>query len=57
LGPYKALVPATPDGYKEAGVFRIPNRDRQSWAHPVVIDGKLYLREKDTLWVHDVKGK
>jgi outer membrane protein assembly factor BamB len=54
---YVALVPATPDGYKEAGAFKIPNSDRQSWAHPVVIDGKLYLREKDTLWVYNVKGK
>jgi outer membrane protein assembly factor BamB len=54
---YVALVPATPAGYKETGVFKIPNSDRQSWAHPVVIDGKLYLREKDTLWVYDVKAK
>jgi outer membrane protein assembly factor BamB len=54
---YVALVPATPDGYKESGVFKIPNSRTQSWPHPVVIDGKLYLREKDTLWVYDVKAK
>jgi outer membrane protein assembly factor BamB len=54
---YVALVEATPDGYKESGVFKIPNATRQSWAHPVVIGGKLYLREKDTLWVYDVKAK
>jgi outer membrane protein assembly factor BamB len=54
---YVALVPATPDGYKETGEFKIPNSTRQSWSHPVVIDGKLYLREKDTLWVYDVKAK
>ena len=54
---YVALVPAMPEGYQEAGVFKIPNSDRASWAHPVVIDGKLYLREKDTLWVYDVRGK
>ena len=54
---YVALVPATPDGYREASVFKIPNADRQSWAHPVVVGGRLYLREKDTLWVYDVRGK
>jgi outer membrane protein assembly factor BamB len=54
---YVALVPADPDNYKEKGVFKIPNSDRQSWAHPVVVGGKLYLREKDTLWVYDVKAK
>jgi outer membrane protein assembly factor BamB len=54
---YVALVPATPEGYKEVGSFRIPNSDRQSWPHPVVVDGRLYLREKDTLWVHDVRKK
>jgi len=55
---YVALVPATADGYTEKGSFRIPNAGSdQSWAHPVVIDGRLYLREKDTLWVYDVKAK
>lgn len=53
---YVALVPATPAGYQEKGVFKIPNSDRQSWPHPVVIGGKLYLREKDTLWVYDVRA-
>jgi outer membrane protein assembly factor BamB len=54
---YVALVPATPDGYQEKGVFKIPNSTRQSWAHPVVIGGKLYQREQDILWVYDVTAK
>jgi outer membrane protein assembly factor BamB len=54
---FVALVPATPDGYKEAGVFKIPNYKGNSWAHPVVIGGRLYQREQDTLWVYDVKAK
>jgi outer membrane protein assembly factor BamB len=52
-----ALVPATTDGYAEKSSFKIPNSDRNSWAHPVVIDGRLYLREKDTVWCYDVKAK
>jgi hypothetical protein len=27
------------------------------WAHPVILDGRLYLRYHDTLWCYDVKGK
>jgi outer membrane protein assembly factor BamB len=52
---YVALVPVDTDQYSEKGSFKIPNSDRNSWAHPVVIDGKLYLREKDVVWCYDVK--
>jgi outer membrane protein assembly factor BamB len=54
---YVALVPAEASGYREKGIFKIPNGDRNSWSHPVVVDGRLYLREKDTLWVYDVKAR
>ena len=50
-----ALVPASASSYSEKGSFKIPNSDYNSWAHPVVAGGRLYLREKDTLWVYDVK--
>jgi outer membrane protein assembly factor BamB len=52
---YVALVDAEADSYKEHGSFKIPNSDDASWNHPVVIGGKLYLREKDLLWCYDVK--
>jgi outer membrane protein assembly factor BamB len=54
---YVALVPADPEGYQEKGLFKIPNSTSLSYPHPVVIGGRLYLREKDTLWVYDVKAK
>jgi outer membrane protein assembly factor BamB len=50
-----SLVEASPQGYKQAGSFHIPNARSQSWAHPVVIGGKMYLREQDTIWCYDVK--
>jgi outer membrane protein assembly factor BamB len=50
-----ALVPATPKEYKEVSTFRIPNAESQSWSHPVVVGGKLYLRENDIIWCYDVK--
>jgi outer membrane protein assembly factor BamB len=52
---YVALVPAGPDGYKETGMFKIPNGTGNCWAHPVVCGGRMYIREKDTLWVYEVK--
>jgi hypothetical protein len=52
---YVALVDADPKGYKEHGSFKIPNSDSNSWNHPVVAGGRLYLREKDVLWCYDVK--
>jgi hypothetical protein len=50
-----ALVPATPKGFTEKGGFKVPNSTTNSWSHPVVIDGKLYLREKSIVWCYDVK--
>jgi outer membrane protein assembly factor BamB len=51
---YVALVEASADGYQERGGFKIPNSTSNSWNHPVVIGGRLYLREKDVLWCYDV---
>ncbi|HKV08807.1 MAG TPA: PQQ-binding-like beta-propeller repeat protein [Thermoanaerobaculia bacterium] len=50
-----ALIEATPQGYKQTGLFDIPNVNAPSWSHPVVAGGKLYLREQDNLYVYDVK--
>jgi outer membrane protein assembly factor BamB len=50
------LVEATPDGYRERGSFMIPDVERQSWSHPVIIGGKLYLREQDNLFCYDVRA-
>jgi hypothetical protein len=46
-----ALVAASPNGYRLNGSFQIPQPAKQypSWSHPVVLDGKLYVREQDTL--------
>lgn len=52
-----ALVPANGKGYVEKGGFQIPNADVNSWAHPVVIGGRLYLRDKDTVWCYDVSAR
>jgi len=53
-----ALLEATPSGYVEKGRFTPPDRSgKQSWPHPVVAGGKLYLRDQDVLLCYDVQAK
>lgn len=41
---------------KITGNFRVPDGGGgASWAHPVICDGKMYLRHADTLYVYQVK--
>lgn len=51
-----SLVDPT-DGYKENGTFKVPNGSNDCWAHPVVVGGKLYIRELDIVWCFNVKAK
>jgi len=51
------LADATTSEYTEISSFKVPNGSGDCWAHPVVIGGKLYIRERDTLWCYDVKAK
>jgi outer membrane protein assembly factor BamB len=53
-----ALIKASPDGYEEVSRFDQPKRSkRQAWAHPVVANGKLYLRDQGILLCFDVRAK
>ena len=53
-----AMLDATPEAYQERGRFDQPNRSGQAaWAHPVVADGMLYLRDQDLMLVYDLSGK
>jgi outer membrane protein assembly factor BamB len=54
-----ALVEATPEKYNLKGTFKPPARPgakKEAWAHPVISDGKLYLRHWDVLYCYDVKA-
>lgn len=33
----------------------VDKRIKDAWAHPVLLDGRLYLRYHDTLWCYDVQ--
>ena len=50
-----ALAEANPDKYVEKGRFEIADQGIQSWAHPVVCDGKLYIRNQGMLTAYNIK--
>jgi len=56
------LVEATTEEYREKGRFTPPNQPvhpngprEAAWAHPVVANGRLYIRDMGTLWCYDVR--
>lgn len=52
-----ALFEASKREYVEKGNFDQPQRSgRSAWAHPVIADGKLFLRDMDTLLAFDIKA-
>ena len=58
-----ALVEASSEGFKEASRFTLApqakNRAKRGaiWVHPVVVDGRLFLRDQEYIYCYDVKGK
>jgi outer membrane protein assembly factor BamB len=56
-----ALVEASPAGWKEHGRFtldpqtKIRSSQGRIWTHPVISNGKLYLRDQDLIYCYDVK--
>jgi outer membrane protein assembly factor BamB len=57
------LIEASPKGWNEKGRFVIEPQTTQRnpkgkvWTHPVVANGKLYLRDQELLSCYDVSGK
>ncbi|MCX6865698.1 MAG: PQQ-binding-like beta-propeller repeat protein [Verrucomicrobia bacterium] len=48
------LVEATPKECKIKGSFKPQFQEKESWAHPVVSGGRLYLREQDKLMCYQL---
>jgi outer membrane protein assembly factor BamB len=52
------LIEPNPKEYIERGRFQQPDQSNApAWAHPVIANGKLYLRDQDVLLCYDVKAK
>ncbi len=52
-----ALIEATPSAYKLKSKFKLAVVNRESWPHPVIAGGMLYIRDQDDLLVYDVRAK
>jgi outer membrane protein assembly factor BamB len=58
-----ALVEPSAEAYREKGRFTPPglpsraNPMEKAWTYPVIANGKLYIRDKQTLWCYDVKAR
>ncbi|HLW67436.1 MAG TPA: PQQ-binding-like beta-propeller repeat protein [Gemmataceae bacterium] len=56
-------IEASPKGWQENGRFTIPKETSiprgtgQIWTHPVIANGKLYLRDQDLLFCYDISAK
>lgn len=50
------LVKASPDGFESKGEFRVSGKG-PSWAYPVVVNGRLFIRYDTNLYCYDVRGK
>lgn len=51
------LLEPTAKEFVVHGKFRMANaRDRNAWAHPVIVDGRMYLRYQGTMTCYDVKA-
>jgi len=50
-----ALVQPLATGFKKAGTLNVPYGSAQHWAHPVIANGRLYIRHGNSLMVYDLK--
>jgi outer membrane protein assembly factor BamB len=50
-----ALIEATPRRYNLKGSFQIAINNGKSWPHPVVANGRLYLRDQHELVCYDLR--
>ena len=52
------LIEPNRERFVERGRFQQPDRSReQAWTHPVIANGKLYVRDQDVLYCYAIAGK
>lgn len=53
-----ALLKMGADRFEFAGRFRLtPERKSDVWTHPVILDGRLYLRYQNSLFCYDIRAR
>lgn len=52
------LIEPSKERFIERGRFEQPDRSNPpAWAHPIIANGKLYVRDQDTLLSYDIQSK
>ncbi len=51
------LAEANPAGYREHGRFQIRAGGAPTWSHPIVSNGKLFIRDQDNIYAFDVRQR
>jgi alcohol dehydrogenase (cytochrome c) len=52
------LIEPNPKEYVERGRFEQPDRSESpAWTHPIIANGRLYVRDQDLLLCYDIKAK
>ena len=51
------LAEASPTGYKEHGRFQIRTGGAPTWSHPIVSNGRLFIRDQDNIYAFDVRQR
>ena len=51
------LAEANPAGYREHGRFSIQAGNLPTWSHPIVSNGKLFIRDQDNIYAYDIRQK
>lgn len=52
-----ALIEATPEAYRLKASFQLPSHLDNGWPHPVISNGRLYLRDQDVLMCYDLRAE
>lgn len=50
-----ALIEATPKEFNQTGVFNLPKGLGTGWQHPVILNGRMYVRGNNEILCYDVK--
>lgn len=51
-----SLVDANPSSFNVISSFKVSKGTDQHWSHPVIHDGRLYIRHGNALMVYDIKN-
>ena len=55
-----AMIEASTEGYKPLGNCTPPGTmdhgNAKAWTHPVISNGRLYIRDQGDIWCYDVRG-